>query len=284
MAIVTIKELIEAGVHFGTKSSLWHPKMKPFIFGKRGGIHIIDARETAKALINAHYFIQKLARQNKQVLFVGTKRQAKDVVRDAARSIGMPFICERWLGGTLTNNSTIRASIRRLDDIENEMARPDYQRASKKAQARYARERRRILRNLEGVRTMTKLPDALFVVDPSKEQTAVREAHRLGIPVIALTDTDCNPDQVNLPIPGNDDGIRSIQTVVKVLVEAIKSGRALQTQKADEKKASEEAKPAAPEAKADAPAAAAPEAAPEAKADAPAAAAPEAKPEAATEA
>lgn len=241
MAIVSIKELVEAGVHFGTKSSLWHPKMKPFIFGKRAGIHIIDARETAKALINAYYFIQKLARQNKQVLFVGTKRQAKDVVRDAARSIGMPFICERWLGGTLTNNSTIRTSIRRLDDIENEMARPDYQRASKKSQARYARERRRILRNLEGVRTMNKLPDALFVVDPAKEQTAVREARRLDIPVIALTDTDCNPDQVNLPIPGNDDGIRSIQAVVRVLVEAAKSGRAQQTRQADEKQASEAA-------------------------------------------
>ena len=236
MAVVTIKELIEAGVHFGTKTSLWHPKMKPFIFGRRNGIHIVDLRETAKALIHAHYFAQKLAKGNKQILFVGTKRQAKDVVRDAARSIGMPFICERWLGGTLTNNETIRASIRRLDDIENEMARPDYQRASKKAQARYTRERRRILRNLEGVRTMTKLPDAMFVVDPAKEQTAIREARRLGIPVIALTDTDCNPDEVNLPIPGNDDGIRSIQTVVKVIVEGIKAGRSAQVTR-DEKPA-----------------------------------------------
>lgn len=250
MAITTIKELIEAGVHYGTKSSLWHPKMEPYIFGKRNQIHIIDLRETAKALIQAYHFASRLARSNKTILFVGTKRQAKDVIRDAATSVGMPYVKERWLGGTLTNLETIRSSIRRLESIEAEMARPDYMRRSKKEQARDSRERRRILRNLEGVRNMTKLPDAMFVIDPAKEGTAIKEARRLKIPVIGLLDTDCDPDQVNLPIPGNDDGIRSIQAVVKIIVDGIKDGRGQQVER------KEEAAPAA-DAKADEPEAAA---------------------------
>lgn len=233
MAIVTIKQLIESGVHFGTKTSLWHPKMDPFIFGKRNGIHIIDLKQTAKALIQTYYYAASLAKSNKTILLVGTKRQAKDVVRDAARAAGMPYVTERWLGGILTNNETVRTSVRRLDEIESEMARPEYLRQSKKAQARHARERRRILRNLEGVRTMNKLPDALFVVDPSAEETAVREARRLDIPVIGLLDTDCNPDQISLPIPGNDDGIRAIQMVVKVLVDGLNHGRSQQVTRSE---------------------------------------------------
>lgn len=240
MAIITVKQLIEAGVHFGTKSSRWHPKMEPYIFGKRNGIHIIDLKQTTRALIQAYYFVSSLAKANKSILLVGTKRQAKDVVRDAARSIGQPFVSERWLGGTLTNNETIRSSVRRLDEIEAEMARPDYLRLSKKEQARYARERRRILRNLEGVRNMTKLPDALFVVDPKSEETAVREARRLQIPVLALLDTDCDPDQVNLAIPGNDDGIRAIQMVIKVIIDGYNNGRAQQVSR-QEPTAAEEA-------------------------------------------
>lgn len=234
MAIVSIKSLVEAGVHFGTRSSLWHPKMAPYIFGKRNGVHIVDLRETARALIHAHHYLAKLAKGNKTVLFVGTKRQAKDVIRDSARSIGMPYVSERWLGGTLTNIETVRTSVRRLDDIEAAMARPDYHlRESKKQQARHTRERRRILRNLEGVRTMTRMPDAMFVVDPGKEATAVREARIVGIPIIALTDTDCDPDVVNLPIPGNDDGIRAIQAVIGIVVEAIRAGRAAQVTRAE---------------------------------------------------
>ena len=250
MAVVTIKELIEAGVHYGTKASMWHPRMEPYIFGKRKDVYIIDLKETAKALINAHYYVKDLGKKNKSILFVGTKRQAKELMRDAATSLGQPFVTERWLGGTLTNNETIRASIRRLEVIEEEMARPDYIRESKKAQARHARERRRILRNLAGVRNMRKLPDAMFVIDPIKETTAIREAKILGIPVIALLDTDCDPGMVNLPIPGNDDGIRSIAAVLKVLVDAYNSGKGEQVQ----------AKPAeeAPAKKADKPAAKAP--------------------------
>jgi small subunit ribosomal protein S2 len=251
MAIITVKQLIEAGVHFGTKSSRWHPKMKPFIFGKRNGIHIIDLKQTAQALIQAYYFSAKLSKANKSILLVGTKRQAKEVIRDAARSLGMPFVTERWLGGTLTNLETIRMSIRRLDDIEAEIARPDYHRESKKVQSRHTRERRRILRNLEGVRNMTKLPDAVFVVDPGREMTVVREARRLNIPVIGLLDTDCDPEQVNLPVPGNDDGIRSIQTVISVILEGWNKGKADQVTRSEdpapaaEAPKAEEAAPAA---------------------------------------
>jgi small subunit ribosomal protein S2 len=226
MAIVKLNELLESGIHFGTASSLWHPRMAPYLYGKRNGIHIIDIRQTAKQLINAYYFMAKLARANKTVLFVGTKRQAKDVIRDAAKAAGMPYVAERWLGGTLTNFETVRSSIRRLDEIEARINSAEYLRESKKIQARDGRERRRILRNLEGVRTMTKMPDALFVVDPKHEATAVHEAHRLGIPILGLVDSDTDPDLVNLSIPGNDDGIRPIQLVVKVLIDGLARGRA----------------------------------------------------------
>ena len=225
MAIVNVKELLESGIHFGTAASMWHPRMKPYIYGKRNAIHIIDIKETIKGLIQAYYYAAKLAKANKTVLFVGTKRQARDVVRDAARSVGMPFVAERWLGGTLTNFETIRSSIRRLDEIEVRMNSAAYARESKKVQARDGRERRRILRNLEGVRTMAKLPDALFVIDPKKELSGIKEAQRLGIPVIGLVDTDTDPELVNLAIPGNDDGIRAIQAVVKVIVDGITKGR-----------------------------------------------------------
>ena len=228
MAIVNVKELLEAGVHFGTSASMWHPKMKPFIYGKRNSIHIIDIKQTVRGLIQAYYYAAKLGKANKTIVFVGTKRQAKEVIREAARAIGMPYVAERWLGGTLTNFEQIRLSIRRLDEIEKQMARPDYVRESKKVQARQARERRRILRNLEGVRTMNKMPDAIFIVDPKKELSAVHEAQRLGIPIIGLVDSDTDPEMVNLPIPGNDDGIRAIQAVVKVLVEGYQKGRSEQ--------------------------------------------------------
>ncbi len=228
MAIVDLKSLLDSGIHFGTSSSLWHPRMAPYLYGKRGGIHIIDIRQTAKQLIHAHYYAAKLAKANKTLLFVGTKRQAKDVIRDAAKAAGMPYVAERWLGGTLTNFETVRTSIRRLDVIEERMNTAEYMRESKKIQARDGRERRRILRNLEGVRTMSKLPDAIFLVDPKHEETAVQEARRLGIPLIGLVDSDTDPTLVDLPIPGNDDGIRPIQLVVKALVDGLARGRSEQ--------------------------------------------------------
>lgn len=226
MAITTLKDLLDAGVHFGTNSSLWHPRNEPNIYGKRGGIHIIDIRATARGLVQAYHYAAKLAKGNKTILFVGTKRQSKEVIRDSARAVGMPFVSERWLGGTLTNFETIRSAIRRLDEIEARRARPEYIRESKKVQARDGREVKRILRNLEGVRTMAKLPDAMFVVDAKYEITAIKEAQRMGIPVIALIDSDTDPAAVNLAIPGNDDGIRSIQVVTKVIVDGIQKGRA----------------------------------------------------------
>jgi small subunit ribosomal protein S2 len=234
MSIVNVKDLLEAGVHYGTAASMWHPRMKPFIYGKRNSIHIIDIRQTIRGLIEAYYYAVKLGKGNKTLLFVGTKRQAREAVRDGARAAGMPFVTERWLGGTLTNFETIRQSIRRLEDIEKEMSQPEYIRQSKKIQSRHMREKRRILRNLEGIRNLTRMPDALFIVDPNKEMSAVREARRLGIPIVGLVDTDCDPDLVNLPIPGNDDGIRSIQAIVKVVVDGLAKGRAEQVTKAPE--------------------------------------------------
>ena len=234
MAITSAKDLLEAGVHFGTNSSLWHPRNAPSIYGKRSGIHIIDIKATARGLIQAYYYAAKLAKANKTILFVGTKRQAKDVTRESARAVGMPFVAERWLGGTLTNFETIRSSIRRLDAIEAKQSKLEYIRESKKVQARDGRERKRILRNLEGVRTMSKLPDAIFVVDPKHEITAIKEAQRMGIPVIGLVDSDTDPALVNLAIPGNDDGIRSIQVVTKVLVDGINKGRSEGVSRAEE--------------------------------------------------
>ncbi len=244
--IVTIKNLLEAGCHYGTATSLWHPRMKPYLYGKKGGIHIIDVRQTARGLIQAHYFAAKLAKANKVLLFVGTKRQAKEIVREAARSVGMPFVTERWIGGTLTNFETVRSSVRRLDQIESDMAKPEYVRESKKVQARHMRERKRIIRNLEGVRTMAKLPDAMFVVDPRYEEAAISEARRLNIPVIGLIDSDTDPELVNLAIPANDDGIRSIQAVVKVILEGLARGRTEQMTKVEETVAPMAAAAAAP--------------------------------------
>lgn len=226
MAIVKAKDLLDAGAQFGHSTSRWNPKMDPYILGKRNKIHIINLRETVKGVVAAHYFVRKVVAEGGQILFVGTKRQAQEVVVTHAKRCEMPYVAERWLGGTLTNFETIRTAIRRLDDIEARVAKPEYMRESKKIQARDGRERRRILRNLEGVRTLSKLPDVLFIIDPKHEMTAVKEAHRMGVPVVALVDTDTDPELVNLAIPGNDDGIRSIQAVVKVMVDGINKGRA----------------------------------------------------------
>lgn len=228
MPIVDLQSLLASGIHFGSSTSLWHPRMAPYLYGTHRGIHIIDIRHTARQLVRAYYYAAKLGSENKVLLFVGTKRQAKDVIRDAARATGMPYVAERWLGGTLTNFETVRSSVRRLDAIEERINSAAYLRESKKIQARDLRERRRILRNLEGVRTMTRLPDALFVIDPQYEATAVHEARRLGIPIVALVDSDTDPTLVDLPIPGNDDGIRPIQLVVKVIVDGLQKGRSSQ--------------------------------------------------------
>ena len=225
MALV-VKDLIDAGVHFGHRASRWNPKMKPYIYGKRNAIHIIDLKETVRGLLRATKFFNRIAASNGLILFVGTKRQAADtLVEECARS-QMPYVTERWLGGTLTNFRTIRSRLEHLENLENLLGGEQALSYSKKMLATLNREQKKIERNLSGIRNMSRLPEALMVIDPHREQIAVAEARKLGIKVVALLDTDCDPDAIDLPIPGNDDSMRSIELVIKRLTEAIIEGRA----------------------------------------------------------
>jgi small subunit ribosomal protein S2 len=223
---LAVKDLIDAGVHFGHRASRWNPKMKPYIYGKRNLIHIIDLKETVRGLLRATKYFNRIAAANGLILFVGTKRQAADTIVDECRRGGMPFVTERWLGGTLTNFRTIRSRLERLDELEGILDGDLALTFSKKMISTLTRERKKIQRNLEGIRHMTRLPEALFVVDPHREKIAVTEARKLGIKVVALMDTDCDPDVVDLPIPGNDDSMRSIELVIKRLIDSIIEGRA----------------------------------------------------------
>lgn len=237
MSFVQVQDLIEAGVHFGHRVSRWHPQMKPYIFGKRNLIHIIDIRETVKGLVRASNFLTQLAAQGKDVVFVGTKRQAKSLIQREAQRCGMQYVSERWLGGTLTNFHTVLSRLRRLEELEELERTGDIERYSKKRISSLRRERRKITRNLEGIRNMKQLPGAIVVVDIRREHIAVREARKVGIPVIGLVDTDCDPREVDIVIPGNDDAYRAIQVVLRVLTDAIIAGRDkyVQSQAAAEK-------------------------------------------------
>ena len=258
MAIVQVQDFIESGVHFGHRASRWNPKMRPFIYGKRNLIHIIDLRETVRGLLRAYKYLAKVASRNSLVLFVGTKRQAKETIEKEARRAGMPFVSERWLGGTLTNYRTIRDRLKRLQELEalwlphgekpdrvnlaehmrgmlNEFGKPDLSKApetalirtySKKMVSQLTREHAKINRNLQGIREMNRLPDAMVVVDPKREDIAVKEAQRMGVTTVALIDTDSDPDVVDLPIPGNDDSIRSIELILAKLADAVLEGKA----------------------------------------------------------
>jgi len=258
VAIVQVKDLIDAGVHFGHRASRWNPKMRPYIYGKRNLIHIIDLRETVRGLLRAYRYLSQLTSKGSLVLFVGTKRQAKEAIQREAARAGMPYVNERWLGGTLTNYRTIRDRLRRLQELEalwlpagenpskmdmvgymrsmlNESGKlelskspetADIRRYSKKMVATLNRELTKIRRNLEGIREMNRMPDALIVVDPHREYIAVKEAQRVGIATVALIDTDSDPDTVDLPIPGNDDSIRSIELMLAKLADSIIEGRA----------------------------------------------------------
>ena len=258
MAIVQVQELIESGVHFGHRASRWNPKMRPFIYGKRNLIHIIDLRETVRGLLRAYRFLAKVASRGSLVLFVGTKRQAKEAIEREAKRCGMPYVSERWLGGTLTNYRTIRERLKRLQELEgmwlphgekpgqrdmadymktmmNESGKLDLAKApenasirthSKKMVAQLSRELSKISRNLQGIREMNRLPDAMVVIDPKREDIAVKEAQRMGVSTVALIDTDSDPDTVDLPIPGNDDSIRSIELMLAKLADAVLEGRA----------------------------------------------------------
>ena len=225
MPTILVKDLIEAGVHFGHRVSRWNPKMRPYIYGRQNMIHIIDVRETVRGLLRARKYLQQVAAGGGLILFVGTKRQARETIEREAQRCGMPYVSDRWLGGTLTNFRTIRSRLTHLEELEKLRASPEIQTYSKKMQAALNREYRKMFRNLNGIRTMSRLPDCLVVVDPKKEKNAVREAQKMGIPTVALIDTDGDPDQVDLPIPGNDDSIRSIEMIVRLLADAIVAGK-----------------------------------------------------------
>ena len=225
MAIVDVKEIIEAGVHFGHRASRWHPKMKRYIFGKRNLIHIVDVRETIKGLVRAFNFLSQLAASGRELVLVGTKRQAKSVIIQEAQRAGMHWVSERWLGGSLTNFHTIRKRLKRLEELEALEADGTIEDYSKKRISALRRERRKILRNLEGLRNMKQLPGALIVVDVRREHIAVCEARKMNIPVVGLVDTDCDPSAVDIVIPGNDDAYRSIQIILRILADAVLMGR-----------------------------------------------------------
>src|SRR5215213_7438977 len=222
---LAVKDLIDAGVHFGHRASRWNPKMKPYIYGKRNLIHIIDLKETVRGLLRATKFFHRVASSGGLILFVGTKRQAADTIVEECTRGEMPYVTERWLGGTLTNFLTIRSRLQRLEELESILDGEQALSYSKKMISTLTRERRKIERNLSGIRHMTRLPEALLVIDPHREDIAVAEARKLGLKVVALLDTDCDPDQVDLPIPGNDDSMRSIELVVKRLADAIIEGK-----------------------------------------------------------
>ncbi len=227
MTSIAIKDLLEAGVHFGHQTKRWNPKMKPYIFGARNGIYIIDLSRTAELFDQAEGFVRDLAAGGKTVLFVGTKRQAQDLVVEEARRCGMFFVNQRWLGGLLTNFVTIQRSIARLRDMEAMVDDGRYDTFSKKEIARIEKEKRKLHKNLDGIRNMSRLPDAVFVVDTRKEKIAVDEARKLKIPVIGIVDTNCNPDDVDYVIPGNDDALRSIRLFLSRIADAAIAGRNL---------------------------------------------------------
>jgi small subunit ribosomal protein S2 len=220
---VSMKELLEAGVHFGHQTRRWNPKMKPYIFGKRNGIYIIDLQKTLKLFNQVVEVVRQMAGEGKRILFVGTKRQAQEVIAEEASRCGEFYVTNRWLGGTLTNFVTLRSSIQRLKEIESRLS-DENSPLTKKEKLRLDREREKMAKNLEGIRDMEELPDALFVVDPKKEAIAVSEANKLGIPVIAIVDTNCDPELIDYIIPGNDDAIRAIRLFASRLADAYLDG------------------------------------------------------------
>ncbi|HET9134574.1 MAG TPA: 30S ribosomal protein S2 [Gemmatimonadales bacterium] len=222
----SLQDLLDAGTHFGHQTRRWNPKMRKFIFAERSGIYLIDLQKTVKQLAKAADLIKGVALKGDNILFVCTKRQLKAVVESEARNAGAHYVTERWLGGTLTNFQTIKKQIKRLRDLEQGASDGDFENYTKKEQLLFAREREKLSRNLEGLKNMGRLPGALFVVDAKKEKIAVQEANRLGIPVIAIVDTNADPDVITVPIPGNDDAIRSVSLITAALCEAVREARA----------------------------------------------------------
>ncbi|HRX15298.1 MAG TPA: 30S ribosomal protein S2 [Spirochaetota bacterium] len=225
MAVITMKELLESGVHFGHQTRRWNPKMQQFIFTSRNGIHIIDLQKTMQRLKATYSIMKDLSEKGGKILFVGTKKQARGAVKEYAEKCGMYYVSERWLGGLLTNYKTVSQSIKRLKSLQRMRDNDDWDAETKKERLELQRELEKKEKFLSGIADMDKLPDALFVVDPKREQIAVNEAHKLNIPIFAVVDTNCNPEEVDYPIPGNDDAIRAIALFLRVMVDAIEEGR-----------------------------------------------------------
>jgi len=225
MANVGLRDLLEAGVHFGHQTRKWNPKMKPYIFIARGGIYIIDLQKTLRQLNRATDFLREVASRGGTVLFIGTKKQAKIAIREAAQKCGMPYVTERWLGGMLTNWQTISQRVEKMEDFEAMMRDGRLEKLSKKEQLEANRSYEKLHKNLGGIRAMKKVPEVVFVVDTAEEETAVREANKLNIPVIGIVDTNADPNLIKFPIPGNDDAIRSINLFARVMAQAIEDGK-----------------------------------------------------------
>jgi small subunit ribosomal protein S2 len=224
MAVVTMRQLLESGVHFGHQTRRWNPKMKRFIFTERNGIYIIDLQQSLSYIDNAYDFIKETVAHGGSVMFVGTKKQAQDAIAEQATRVGMPFVNQRWLGGMLTNFSTVHKRLQRLKELEVIEQTGGAHVTSKKEALMLSREREKLARTLGGIRDMAKVPSAIWVVDTKKEHIAIAEARKLGIPVVAILDTNCDPDEVDYPIPGNDDAIRAVSTLTRVIADAVAEG------------------------------------------------------------
>ena len=225
MATTLVQDLIDSGIHFGQRAGSWNPKMGRYIYAKRNGIHVIDIRETVKGLLLAKKYISRTVADGKDVCFVGTKRQAREVIEMRVRDVGMHFVTERWLGGTLTNFRTIRSRLKRMEELETTEQNDNFASYSKKMESQLRREMKKIKRNLDGIRHMDKLPGVLIIIDVKREMNALREARKLGIPTVCLIDTDGDPEVADIAIPGNDDSMRSIDVVVRELCAAIAEGK-----------------------------------------------------------
>ena len=225
MSVVAMKQLLEAGVHFGHQTRRWDPKMAEYIFQARNGIHIIDLQKTSKKLDEAYAFVKEQAEEGKTVLFVGTKKQAQECMKEAALKCGMFYVDQRWLGGMLTNFGTIRKRVQRLKDLEEMEQDGTFDRLPKKEVILLKKEMEKLERNLGGIKEMDELPGVIFLVDPKKERIAILEAKKLGIPVVGLVDTNCNPEEVDYPIPGNDDAIRAVKLIADVMANAVIEGK-----------------------------------------------------------
>ncbi|MBU0686924.1 MAG: 30S ribosomal protein S2 [Candidatus Margulisbacteria bacterium] len=225
MSVVSMRELLEAGVHFGHQANRWNPKMAPFIYSVRNDIHVIDLHKTIPYIEEAYEYVRKLAKDNKNILFIGTKKQAQEAIESEANKCGMPYVNQRWMGGTLTNFKTLKKNIIRLKKIEEMENTGIFEKLPKKEVANLKREHTKLMRGLGGIREMADLPGAVFIVDTKKEIIAVKEARKLGIPIVGILDTNCDPAEVDHPIPGNDDAIRSIKLICSIVANAVLEGR-----------------------------------------------------------